>query len=151
MIFYIYTDGACKHQGTPYAKGGWGVVFFNKERPEEYQTRSGKGPVGTTNNRMELQAVIEALKIFQDEKPYRLVINSDSEYVVKGASIWSKKWIQNGFKKIKNVDLWQELLVLAKGNYIKWQWVKAHAGNTFNELADELANKEADIINNNFW
>jgi ribonuclease HI len=135
----IYTDGACKGNPGP---GGWGVYL----RSGAVEKDLCGGEAQTTNNRMELTAVIEALKALK--KPSRLLIYMDSEYVRKGITEWLPGWKARGWKTaakqpVKNVDLWQALdaLVNAGGHDIDWRWVKGHAGDPGNERADALANR----------
>jgi ribonuclease HI len=135
----IYTDGACKGNPGP---GGWGVYL----RSGAVEKDLCGGEAQTTNNRMELTAVIEALKALK--RPCRLLIYMDSEYVRKGITEWLPGWKARGWKTaakqpVKNVDLWQALdaLVNAGGHDIDWRWVKGHAGDPGNERADALANR----------
>lgn len=135
----IYTDGACKGNPGP---GGWGVLLQAGPHTKELFG----GELGTTNNRMELQAVIEALRALK--RPCDVQLFLDSEYVRKGITEWIHGWKAKGWKTaskqpVKNVELWQELdaLVATAGHRIEWRWVKGHAGDPGNEKADELANK----------
>ena len=131
----IYTDGACS--GNP-GKGGWGAVLLYGDHQK---TISGFDPQ-TTNNQMELMAVIEALKIIKKSIP--IIIHTDSKYVQDGITKWILNWKKNGWKTakkepVKNVELWQELDALASQHQISWQWVKGHSGNKYNDIADQLA------------
>ena len=131
----IYTDGACS--GNPGA-GGWGVHIDNLGNVTELSGRDEN----TTNNRMELKAVIEALKFFTISS--KLIINTDSKYVMDGASKWIVNWKKNNWKTtqkkdVKNKDLWTELDKLINFHKIEWIWVKGHDGNFGNERADFLA------------
>jgi len=135
----IYTDGACKGNPGP---GGWGVYL----RSGAVEKDLWGGEVETTNNRMELTAVIEALKALK--RPCKLRLFMDSEYVRKGITEWLPGWKARGWKTaakqpVKNVDLWQalDLLVSSSGHEIEWLWVKGHAGDPGNERADALANR----------
>jgi ribonuclease HI len=135
----IYTDGACKGNPGP---GGWGVYL----RSGAVEKDLWGGEVETTNNRMELTAVIEALKALK--RPCKLRLFMDSEYVRKGITEWLPGWTARGWKTaakqpVKNVDLWQalDLLVSSSGHEIEWLWVKGHAGDPGNERADALANR----------
>lgn len=133
----IYTDGACS--GNP-GVGGWGAVLFYKEH---YKEICG-GQKDTTNNRMELQAVIEAIKLIKKTQP--IIVYTDSKYVQNGISEWIHSWKKNGWKNaekkpIKNVDLWKTLDELVLNHTITWKWVKGHAGDKYNEIADALARK----------
>lgn len=136
----IYTDGACL--GNP-GRGGWGAVLLYKEHRKEI---SG-GERESTNNRMEMRAVIEALKTLK--KSSTVTIYTDSKYVMDGITKWIFGWKKNGWrtadkKPIKNIDFWQELDSEVAKHQIKWVWVKGHAGNHFNEIADELARRAAE-------
>ena len=138
----IYTDGACK--GNP-GKGGWGaILIYGELRKEIYG-----GNKLTTNNQMELQAVIEALKLLK--KPCQVLLYSDSTYVVKGAEQWLMNWRKNDWrvakkKKIKNLDLWRQLALLIDHHQISWFWVKGHSNHPENDRADYLANKGVENI-----
>jgi ribonuclease HI len=134
----IYTDGACKGNPGP---GGWGVLL----RSGAVEKTLHGGERETTNNRMELTAVIEALKALK--RPCQVTLYLDSEYVRKGVTEWLAGWKAKGWKTaakqpVKNVDLWQALdaLVQGGGHRIDWRWVKGHAGDPGNERADALAN-----------
>ena len=132
----IYTDGACS--GNPGA-GGWGVILRCGETEKEL---SG-GEKETTNNRMELTAVIEALKALKRE--CEITLYTDSRYVMDGVTQWMPNWKQNNWKTtnkksaVKNLDLWQELDRLLPVHKIKWVWVKGHNGHPENERVDKLA------------
>jgi len=133
----IFTDGACSGNPGP---GGWGALLRIGAKEKEL---SGYDPA-TTNNRMELMAVIEALALL--ERPVRARIHTDSQYVQKGISDWITSWKRRGWrtadnKPVKNVDLWQRLDALAAGHQIEWLWVRGHAGHDGNERADALANQ----------
>lgn len=127
----IYSDGACK--GNP-GVGGWGAVLIYGETEKEINGYAAN----TTNNRMELSAVIEALKILK--RPCEIVIYTDSQYVKRGMTEWLPGWLQKNWKNVKNPDLWQELMELSKQHQIDWQWVRGHNGDKYNERADQLAN-----------
>jgi len=133
------TDGACKGNPGP---GGWGVVIRSGEREKEM---SGGEPL-TTNNRMELMAAIQGLKALN--RPCRVVLSTDSRYVMDGLTKWLAGWQRNGWKTaarqpVKNADLWQELVAAAAPHRIRWEWVKGHAGHPENERADKLASDAA--------
>ena len=136
----IYTDGACKGNPGP---GGWGVLMRS---PDGTEKELCGGEMGTTNNRMEMMAVIEALAALK--RPCKVTLHIDSQYVLKGMTEWLAGWKAKGWKTaakqpVKNVDLWQRLdeLVAKAGHTIDWRWVKGHAGDPGNERADALANK----------
>jgi len=136
MKYVIYTDGACSGNPGP---GGWGAVILNEEKNDT--NISGKEN-STTNNRMELMAPIMALK--KIKKTSQIVIYTDSIYLKNGITTWIKNWEKNGWKSankkpVKNKDLWLTLNELSKKHIIDWKWVKAHAGNKYNEIADKLA------------
>ncbi len=133
----IYTDGACKGNPGP---GGWGAILqYGSSRKE----LKGYAP-DTTNNIMELTAVIQALKTLKE--PCDVDITTDSTYVKKGISEWIHKWKHNGWKTaakkpVKNKELWQQLDEGVKRHRITWHWVRGHSGHPQNERADELANE----------
>lgn len=138
----IYTDGACLGNPGP---GGWGAILLYAE----HQKKISGSESDTTNNRMEIRAVIEALKLLK--KPSELTLYTDSKYVIDGITSWIKGWKKNGWrtsdrKPVKNLELWQELDEEVSKHQIHWQWVKGHAGNHFNEIVDQLARKEAELI-----
>lgn len=132
----IFTDGACS--GNP-GKGGWGAIL----RFGEYQKELSGGEKNTTNNRMELIAVIEALKALKE--PCEVVITTDSKYVSDAVTLgWAENWRKNGWKKADkkpalNADLWEQLLELLAQHKVTFNWVKGHAGHIENERCDQLA------------
>lgn len=133
----VYTDGACKGNPGP---GGWGVVL---RYGSVCKTMHG-GERQTTNNRMELLAAIQGLKVLNRE--CKVELYTDSQYVRKGITEWLSGWKRNGWKTaakkpVKNDDLWRQLDSETAKHEINWHWVKGHAGIPDNELADELANK----------
>ena len=134
---YLFTDGACK--GNPGA-GGWGVLL----RYGTHEKELFGGEAQTTNNRMELMAVLSGLKTLNC--PCDVVICTDSQYVKNGMESWIHNWKKNGWKTagrqpVKNADLWQQLDEQVARHRVRWQWVKGHAGHTENERADALANR----------
>ena len=138
----IFTDGACRGNPGP---GGWGAILrYNKHE------KHLKGAVAfTTNNRMELTAVINALSALK--KPCAIKVTTDSQYVRQGITSWLKQWKKNGWKTsskdpVKNMDLWQQLDTIAKQHEISWHWVKGHSNHPENELADQLANEAIDSL-----
>jgi len=133
----IYTDGACKGNPGP---GGWGALLRAGTQEKEM---FGGEPV-TTNNRMELMAVIAALEALK--RPSDVIIHTDSQYVQKGISEWihgwkARGWITAAKAPVKNADLWKRLDAATQPHTIDWRWVKGHAGHPGNERADALANK----------
>ena len=140
----IYADGACKGNPGP---GGWGAwLAYNGHEKEIFG-----GELLTTNNRMELMAVIRALEALK--RPSQVKIYTDSVYVQKGISEWIHSWKKRDWrtsdkKPVKNAELWRELDSLAQRHKIEWIWVKGHAGNIGNERADVLANKGVAYITN---
>ena len=131
----IFTDGACKGNPGP---GGWGVLLRMGKHEKEL---SGSDP-STTNNRMEMTAVIRALEALIE--PCAVTIHSDNRYVIDGMTKWvagwqKKGWINASKKPVRNEDLWHELIAAAAGHRITWQWVKGHDGHAENERVDQLA------------
>ena len=138
----IYTDGACRGNPGP---GGWGALL----RYGDVDKQLYGGEHLTTNNRMELKAVIEALSALS--KPCKVTLTSDSTYVLKGISEWLPNWKKRdwrtaGKKPVKNGDLWKTLDDLADVHEIEWHWVKGHSGHIENELVDQLANRGIDEL-----
>ena len=132
----IFTDGACKGNPGP---GGWGALLIAGTHKKELYG----GELNTTNNRMELKAVIEALTALK--RPCEVIVHTDSQYVQKGISEWIHGWKARGWKTaakepVKNADLWKELDAAQARHKIEWRWVKGHAGHDGNERADALAN-----------
>jgi len=141
-VVQIYTDGACKGNPGP---GGWGAWLKSGMHHKELFG----GEAQTTNNRMELTAVIEALGTLK--RPCKVKLHTDSQYVKNGISIWIHDWKRRGWrtadkKPVKNEDLWRKLDEAVQGHDIEWIWVKGHAGDPGNERADELANQGVDKI-----
>ena len=139
----IFTDGACR--GNP-GKGGWGAVMIYGDKRKTINGYSDS----TTNNIMELTAVIESLKALN--RRCSIVLTTDSNYVKDGITKWIDGWKKNGWrtsnkKPVKNKELWIELDNLVQGHTISWEWVKGHSGNPLNDLADELANSAIDDNN----
>jgi ribonuclease HI len=136
-IIYIYSDGACK--GNP-GVGGWGALLVSAGHRKEI---SG-GEANTTNNRMEMTAVIRALESLK--RPSTVEVHTDSQYVQKGISEWMTGWKRRNWhtadgKPVKNQDLWLQLDALSQLHKIEWKWVRGHAGHPENERADALANQ----------
>lgn len=135
MVVEVYTDGACSGNPGP---GGWGSVMLYKGHRKEM---SG-GERLTTNNRMELLAVVRALESLK--RPCKVTIHTDSTYVMKGITEWidawkARQWKTASKKPVKNVDLWQALEGAVEPHEVRWKWVKGHSGVKENERADELA------------
>ncbi|MGB2115705.1 MAG: ribonuclease HI [Porticoccaceae bacterium] len=138
----IFTDGACRGNPGP---GGWGALLRYGDNERELCG----GEHETTNNRMELMAVIEGLSALQ--RPCEVKVTSDSTYVLKGIQEWMPNWKKRGWKTaskkpVKNVDLWQQLDQLVELHSIDWHWVKGHSGHAENEIADQLANRGIDEL-----
>ncbi len=132
----IYTDGACSGNPGP---GGWGAVLIKGKHRKEIKG----GEAGTTNNRMELVAAIEALNALKFT-PSDVILYTDSNYVKGGITGWMETWKRNGWKTankkpVKNEDLWRQLDEIEAQHNVEWRWVKGHAGHPENERADELA------------
>ena len=143
MSIKVYTDGACKGNPGP---GGWGVYIQSNEDEKELY---GGNPE-TTNNQMEMQAALEALKHLKD-KDEVIELYTDSNYLRLGITEWIHKWKKNNWrtaakKPVANRDLWKEISDLDEKMNVKWNWVKGHAGDPGNERADELANIGAESV-----
>jgi len=131
----IFTDGACSGNPGP---GGWGVIL----RSGKHEKELSGGEIATTNNRMELTAVIRGLEALKQRSS--VTIHTDSRYVMDGLTQWLPKWKKNGWKTadkkpVKNDDLWRELDALCAKHDLKWRWVRGHSGHPENERADQLA------------
>lgn len=136
----MYTDGACRGNPGP---GGWGVVLRYRDQHKTLQGYAAE----TTNNRMELIAVIEGLRALK--RACEIELNTDSKYVMQGINEWITTWKKNGWKTaakkpVKNADLWRQLDQERERHDIHWKWVKGHAGIEGNEMADQLANAAID-------
>jgi ribonuclease HI len=141
-VIDIYTDGACRGNPGP---GGWGALLMMGEHERELHG----GEPQTTNNRMELTAVIRALEALK--RPVKARIYTDSQYVRKGILEWMPNWKARGWKTadkkpVKNQDLWVALDALANTHDLEWHWVKGHSGNVGNERVDQLANRGIDEL-----
>ncbi|GAB5449856.1 MAG: ribonuclease HI [Halioglobus sp.] len=139
----IFTDGACRGNPGP---GGWGVLM----RYAGVEKTLYGGAPATTNNRMELQAAIEGLRALSE--PCRVQLTTDSQYVRQGITSWLDGWKKKGWKTsakkpVKNVDLWQALDAENQRHEVQWHWVKGHSGHRENEIADQLANRGIDELN----
>ncbi len=142
VVVEIFTDGACK--GNP-GVGGWGALM----RVNETEKELFGGEMLTTNNRMELLAVIRAIEALT--RRCKVKLHTDSQYVQKGISEWIVNWKKRGWrtsanKPVKNADLWQRLDEVSSGHDIEWLWVRGHAGHVENERADELANRGVESV-----
>ncbi len=134
---YLFSDGSSLGNPGP---GGYGVIL----RYKEHEKILSGGEDNTTNNRMELKAVIEGLKVLKEACKVSIV--SDSSYVVRGINEWLVNWIKKDFKNVKNPDLWREYVSVSKPHDIDAIWVRGHAGHEENERCDELARNEAQKI-----
>ncbi len=142
QLVEIFSDGACRGNPGP---GGWGVVL----RYGRHEKRLYGGESGTTNNRMELMAVIRGLQSLTRKS--RVRVTTDSQYVKNGITQWIHNWKRNGWKTaarqaVKNADLWQLLDAEVNKHRVEWAWVKGHSGHAENELADALANRGIDEL-----
>ena len=138
----IFTDGACKGNPGP---GGWGAVI----RYGKHEKEISGGDPDTTNNRMELSATIQALKILIE--PCEVKWHTDSRYVIDGITKWIHGWQRNGWKNaskqpVSNIDLWHDLIEATARHQVEWIWVKGHNGHPENERADRLASDAAEAI-----
>ena len=137
----IFTDGACKGNPGP---GGWGAVI----RYGKHEKEISGGDPDTTNNRMELSAAIQALKILIE--PCHVKLHTDSKYVLDGITKWIQGWQRNGWKNaskqpVRNADLWRDLIDAVARHQVEWIWVKGHNGHPENERADRLASDAAEV------
>jgi len=131
----IYTDGSCLgNKGND--PGGWAFIYLDGKK----EWHMSGGEEYSTNNKMELTAAIEALEFCAKKN---ITIYSDSQYVIKGITQWIGGWKKKGWAKVKNREYWEKLDKLRQGKRISWNWVKAHDGNTYNEMVDKLARAEA--------
>lgn len=138
----IFTDGACRGNPGP---GGWGALL----RSGNVEKTLHGGQHETTNNQMELTAVIKGLEALK--KPCQVTVTSDSKYVLSGITEWMPNWKRRGWKTaskkpVQNKELWQELDELVKKHEVQWNWVKGHSGHRENEIADQLANQGIDEL-----
>lgn len=136
----LYTDGACSGNPGP---GGWACILIYKDQTKQFVG----GARETTNNRMELTAVLEGLNLLKE--PCQVHIFTDSKYVMEGATKWLEGWKKKGWRKadkkeVMNIDLWQALDTAMDNHHITWTWVKGHAGHPQNELVDSLACEQRD-------
>jgi ribonuclease HI len=136
----IFTDGACKGNPGP---GGWGALL----RMGRHEKELSGGEPATTNNRMEMTAVIRALEALAE--PCEVIVHSDSRYVIDGITKWvhgwqKKGWITSGKKPVLNEDLWRELIAATARHKITWEWVKGHDGHVENERVDRIASAAAE-------
>ena len=138
----IFTDGACRGNPGP---GGWGALL----RSGKHEKELCGGEAHTTNNRMEMTAVIKSLEALK--KPSEVVLTTDSQYVRKGITEWIQGWKRRNWQTaskqpVKNVELWKQIDALAATHTIEWRWIKGHSGHAENERVDELANKGIDDL-----
>ena len=138
----MYTDGACKGNPGP---GGWGAVI----RYGKHEKEISGGDPDTTNNRMELSATIQALKILIE--PCKVKLHTDSRYVIDGITKWIHGWQRNGWKNaskqpVSTIDIWHDLIEATARHQVEWIWVKGHNGHPENERADRLASDAAEAI-----
>lgn len=143
MTIEIFTDGACRGNPGP---GGWGALL----RAGNHERELWGGELNTTNNRMEMTAVIQALSALKNPMS-RVVLTTDSQYVRKGITEWIAGWKQRGWRTaakapVKNAELWREIDALAAQHEIDWRWVKGHSGHAENERVDALANRGIDEL-----
>ena len=146
MALDIYTDGGCSGNPGP---GGWAYIMVQKTfQGEKVIAEECGGEQNTTNNRMELTAVICALKAYKAKPglPGNVIVHTDSQYVQKGITEWIRSWKRNSWrtsdkKPVKNKDLWLELDALAGETAVQWEWIPGHAGNIYNERCDKLTQK----------
>jgi ribonuclease HI len=139
----VYTDGGSSGNPGP---GGWGIVVIANGEARQLS----RGEKITTNNRTELTAAISALSVIQNTPSFngkKIIVNIDSQYVKNGITVWIKSWNQKGWKTadkkpVKNQDLWQQLDELNSNLNVEWNWVKGHAGIEYNEICDQLCQKE---------
>jgi ribonuclease HI len=147
----IYTDGGCSGNPGP---GGWAYVMVQQTfRGEQVISKNKGSEKGTTNNRMELTAVIMALRALKTMKdvPRQAAVFTDSQYVQKGITDWIRTWKRNAWrtsdkKPVKNQDLWMELDSLNSEFPLKWEWVKGHAGNEYNEMCDAMTQEAIALV-----
>ena len=147
----VYTDGGCSGNPGP---GGWAYIFVLQTfQGEQVIAQEKGGEKLTTNNRMELTAVIQALRVLKknDSVPRQASVFTDSQYVQKGITEWIRKWKINSWKTadkkpVKNKDLWFELDTLAAEIALQWKWVKGHAGNKYNELCDSMTQEAIELV-----
>ncbi len=140
---HIFTDGGCSGNPGP---GGWAYIIVDNGT----EIADSGGEASTTNNRMELNAVIKSLERIHRSEEYkrrRIVVHTDSQYVQKGMSTWIHTWMRNNWKTsnkkpVKNQELWKELIELTHVLSVTWEWVRGHAGHAFNERCDALVQKE---------
>lgn len=143
----IFTDGACRGNPGP---GGWGALI----RYNQHEKKLNGAEAHTTNNRMELTAVISALNALKED--CSIALTTDSQYVKNGITLWLKDWKRREWKNsskkpVKNIDLWQQLDKAIASHQVEWHWVKGHSGHPENEIADELANVAIDeMLKNKF-
>ena len=145
MEYHLYTDGGCR--GNP-GKGGWGFYLITPDKEEIEECGYNKY---TTNNQMEMTAVLQGLDIIPQDPSIKVIVYTDSVYVKNGITKWIYNWKKNNWqtalkKPVKNKELWVALDKLRNKYNIEWKWVRGHSNNIGNEKADQLANKAMDMI-----
>ena len=137
----VYTDGSCLI--NPNGPGGWACLIVDNKCNRKWEVSGGNS--STTNNRMELEAVINSLTFLSQYKDL-ITIFTDSKYVINGITTWIHNWIRKDWKHVKNTDLWKKLYKITRNREIQWEWVKGHSGDYYNDRVDVLARNEAILL-----
>ena len=137
----VYTDGSCLK--NPNGPGGWAFLIIDNKYNRIWELSGGE--LSTTNNRMELEAVILSLT-FLSQYTDLITIFTDSKYVINGITTWVYNWIRKDWKNVKNTDLWKRLYKVTRNRQIEWKWVKGHSGDKYNDRVDILARNEAILL-----
>lgn len=137
----VYTDGSCLI--NPNGPGGWAFLIIDNKYNRIWELSGGE--LSTTNNRMELEAVILSLT-FLSQYTDLITIFTDSKYVINGITTWIYNWIRKDWKNVKNTDLWKRLYKVTRNRQIEWKWVKGHSGDKYNDRVDILARNEAILL-----